>query len=99
MKMLRRDEDTQKRGIVSIGYDCEIRKSFSIQEQILVWKSCRLLNVLPFRIVSMHYCYSDPVVHALIALGTTALGARTRARVRPHYGTLCLFCLIGPSFF
>ena len=87
MKMLRKNVSTQKDGIVSIGYDCETREGFSIQEQVLVWKSCRLLNILPLRIASLHYCYSDPIIHALIALGTTALGARTRTRVRPHYGT------------
>ena len=86
MKMMQ-DVNTQKYGVVSVSYDAGPRKKeFSMNDKIYTWKSGKLISVLPFRVMSMHYCYMDPLTDMLLALAKTVLGARTRARLRPHCG-------------
>ena len=79
------DEETQKRGIVGLVYnnDGTVRH----EDRICTWKSGHLLSVLPVRIVAMHYCYEAAQYRSLLSLATTVVGAKTRARFRPHHGT------------
>ena len=86
MKMLQ-DVNTQKYGIISISYDAGPRKKELMNnDKEYTWRSGKLISVLPFRVMSMHYCYQDPLVDMLLALARVVLGARTRARLRPHCG-------------
>ena len=79
----------QKSGYVVVGYDfSNVFKSttFNYESQLYAWKVCKLINVLPYQLNCIHYCYNDKAIDLLVAIARTALGGRSRTRFRPHTG-------------
>ena len=90
MSMLE-DEETQRRGFVVLAYyvgdlqyDGERNKIFSGAVNILQW--------LPVRVASVHYCFSHPLIKPVASLFQSLMLSRLRqgARMRAHHGRLFL---------
>ena len=79
------DEQTQKLGIVMVGYNCgpnrtvDRKSAFAIQS---------LRRHLPMRMVSIHYCYDDFKMRPMMTIAMLVMGASQRVRFRAHFGTL-----------
>jgi hypothetical protein len=77
------DSDTQKSGIVLVGYNMgEMR----LVDRPAVWAIQRLRKVLPMRVVGMHYCYDDFKMRPMMSIAMLVMGATGRVRFRAHYG-------------
>ena len=83
------DEDTQRGGLVSVNFNVGSHHGL---DREFVAKACQLVNQLPVKFVSMHFCYNDPQLEFLLSLATHVLDSKTRTRLRPHCG-LALECI------
>jgi hypothetical protein len=77
------DEETQKAGMVMVGYNTGPKSCMDIQA---VWGVMKLRRVLPFRVVGMHYCYDDFKMRPMMTLAMLIMGSHGRMRFRAHYG-------------
>ena len=75
----------QESGYVCVAYDCTNAASFTKNTQVYAWKICKLICVLPFKMMCLHYCYNDRFKDTLMSILRTALGPYSRARLRAHY--------------
>jgi hypothetical protein len=78
------DEETQKAGIVMVGYNMgpnrimDRKAAFSVQS---------VKRHLPCRIGSIHYCYDDFRFRPMMTVAMLIMGPVNRVRFRAHYGT------------
>jgi hypothetical protein len=79
------DEETQRKGLVTISYAVGADKNVPLQSETLN-KSGNLAMALPVRIVAMHYCYDDPRLNERISKFKLVVGTHTRLRFRVHFG-------------
>lgn len=77
------DEETQKKGIVLLGYNMGAK---SVVDRPAVWAIEKLRKALPMRVVGMHYCYDSFKMRPMMSLAMLVMGATSRVRFRAHYG-------------
>jgi hypothetical protein len=77
------DENTQKAGMVIVGYNMGPKRALDRQA---VWGIQKLRRVLPMRVVGMHYCYDDFKMRPMMTLAMLVMGSHGRMRFRAHYG-------------
>jgi hypothetical protein len=77
------DEETQKLGIVLLGYNMGAK---SVVDRPAVWAIQKLRKALPMRVVGMHYCYDSFKMRPMMTLAMLVMGATSRVRFRAHYG-------------
>ena len=78
------DEETQKKGMVFVGYNMG-HKSTSDRTPVKIIMKMRQL--LPVRVVTLHYCHDNVRVRPMMFLAAFLSGAYGRVRFRPQYGT------------
>jgi hypothetical protein len=79
------DEETQKRGLVTIGY--MVGKFIGKTNSELNKRLARDLEWLPVRMTGVHICYDDPKLRAWKPLAMLLMGRHLRLRTRIHDGT------------
>ena len=77
------DEDTQKAGVVMVGYNMGAKLELDCHA---VWAIMKLRRALPIRVVGMHYCYDDFKTRPMMSLAMLVMGSHGRMRFRAHYG-------------
>ena len=77
------DVETQKNGIVMVGYNMGAKR---VVDRELAFSIQFVMRMLPFRMVSIHYCYDDVRFRVMITLAMLMMGASRRVRMRAHYG-------------
>jgi hypothetical protein len=86
------DEDTQRKGMVSVLYNIELGKAEPDYPELL--KNSHMINdALPFRNVAVHYCYDSASLRPAMTLYQLVVSGNIRLRFRAHYGELN-FCLL-----
>jgi hypothetical protein len=86
------DEDTQRKGIVSVLYNIELAKPEPEYPDLL--KNSHMINdAVPFRNVAVHYCYDSASLRPAMTLYQLVVSGNIRLRFRAHYGKLstCYF--------
>jgi len=78
------DVETQRNGIVMVGYNMGAKR---VVDRGLAFAIQFVMRILPFRIVSIHYCYDDVRFRVMMTLAMLMMGASRRVRLRAHYGT------------
>ena len=82
------DEDVQIRGIVLVSY--EVDRNFNqVQSHALRDRLSSIpmyQEAIPLRIASMHYCFNNPTINAVISLFGRMYDKQTRMRFRFHSG-------------
>jgi hypothetical protein len=84
-------EDAQRKGIVMILYAIEsevydrnvLHTLFSFHSKMNFFQS------IPFRPISMHYCYNNPLVKPALSALQLLTGGHARVRSRFHCGAYC----------
>lgn len=77
------DEDTQKAGIVMVGYNMgpnrvvDRNAAFAVQS---------IKRHLPCRMGSIYYCYDDFHFCPMMTVAMLMMGLRNRVQFRAHYG-------------
>jgi hypothetical protein len=79
-----RDKQTQKRGMVGIGF-CVGEKMGKFDPQA-AFKMPFLARSLPMRIVSGHYCTDSFATRSLVSILLHAMGNFYQVRFRFHHG-------------
>ena len=105
MKALENDENVQKRGIVHINYNVRNTHkddggghnsssnnngTFIDATFLELVTKLHLIQCVPFRFVSVHFCFNSPLLRQPMALIQKALTTKNRLRVRSHCGTFIL---------
>ena len=91
MSTLTEDESAQLKGICDVVY-CPgdlllaIPSSFSKISKV-ARRNGKLIEGLPCRISTFHFCYDDPRVKFVITALGSHFGKNVRLRIRTHYGT------------
>lgn len=83
---LSRSEETQKKGIVDVGYF--VKYDFSDMPKELAWKVPKLRKTLPLRVSALHFCSDSFLMHPILSLGMFVSNAVVRTRLRWHYGKI-----------
>eukprot|EP00934_Nitzschia_sp_Nitz4_P008950 Nitzschia sp. Nitz4//scaffold18_size181773//8608//10629//NITZ4_001890-RA/size181773-snap-gene-0.254-mRNA-1//1//CDS//3329539936//8940//frame0 len=78
------DTQTQKRGIVLVGYNVGPNRVVDRKAVFAVLSVCRHL---PMRIASIHYCYDDMKFRPMMTIAMLIMGATNRVRLRGHFGS------------
>lgn len=78
------DEQTQKNGIVLVGYNIGPKRTVDVKAVFAVQGVKRYL---PLRIGSIHYCYDDMKFRPMMTVAMLIMGVTNRIRLRGHYGT------------
>jgi hypothetical protein len=78
------DVETQRSGIVLCGFN--LGKTSRLDRQA-AWSISKLKNVLPLRVVGLHYSYDDFKMRPMMALATLVMKSHGRTRFRAHYGS------------
>jgi hypothetical protein len=88
------DEDTQRKGMVSILYNIELVTPEPEYPELL--KNAHMINdAVPFRNVAVHYCYDSASLRPAMTLYQLVVNGNIRLRFRAHYGKkLLLFDLM-----
>jgi hypothetical protein len=76
------DVQVQRSGVVALIYNVGTK---SVDYELLR-NSPKLMESLPFRVVSVHYCYSDVRIRPAMALIQANIGTEGRVRFRAHFG-------------
>ena len=105
MKALENDENVQKRGIVHINYNVRNTHkddggghnssssnngTFIDPTFLELVTKLHLIQCVPFRFVSVHFCFNSPLLRQPMALIQKALTTKHRLRVRSHYGAFII---------
>jgi hypothetical protein len=77
------DVETQTAGVVMVGFNMGSKRVVDRKAAFAVQSTKR---VLPFRVVSIHYCYDDVRFRVMMTLGMLMMGASRRVRFRAHFG-------------
>lgn len=77
------DEDTQKSGLVIVGYNMGPRRVIDRKAAFAIQS---LRKHLPFHLASIHYCHDDFRSRPMMTVAMLVMGATTRVRFRAHYG-------------
>ena len=80
------NEDAQIHGIVDINY-CVGLSSFEKQFPELMKEGGQILNMLPYRIVGLHFCYDDVRLRPALNFVQMICARHTRLRIKFHYGS------------
>ena len=96
-KALNENEDIQIRGIVHVIYALDVFNNYKVMvRDISTGASSKILDsmkhenptlCLPFRMVSIHFCYNAPILRYPIAIFQQFVGSNLRMRFRCHYGS------------
>ena len=81
-------EDVQRRGIVHVLYS--VNASAQKASQILISSAqagVKISKTIPFRLVSLHFCYSNRHLRYPMAVIQQNVGKDVRIRFRSHFGT------------
>jgi hypothetical protein len=81
--LMSRDETVQKLGAVIVISAVGQRTYF--QDRAI--RMAALLSSVPVKIVALHACYDDPILHPVIRAGAYALERRLIVRLRLHFGS------------
>ena len=112
MKALENDVNVQKRGIVHINYNVRNPNHHNTNEKdnvggggslidstfLELVTKLHLIQCVPFRFVSVHFCFNSPLLRQPMALIQKALSTKQRLRVRSHYGTCTIVSFPFHSF-
>jgi len=88
MSMLE-DEETQRRGFVVLAYYVGDLKYDGESNKMLISGGMGILQWLPVRVASVHYCFSHPLIKPVASLFQSLMLSRLRqgARMRAHHGS------------
>ena len=105
------DEETQKKGVVSIMFACMLADERESFDKAYAWKLPGLMRALPVRQEALHLCHDSLVSVAIISIFKLSASLFHRLRIRTHYGmviccqilvawrhrltVLSAFCLVG----
>ena len=78
------DEETQKKGMVLVGHNMGHK---SATDRTPVRAIMRMRQVLPMRVVTLHYCHDNAKARPIMYLAAFLSGAYGRVRFRPQYGS------------
>ena len=77
------DDETQKAGIVMVGYNIGPRR---VMDRKAAFAIQSIRRYLPFYLASVHYCYDDFRSRPMMTVAMLVMGGTTRVRFRAHYG-------------
>jgi hypothetical protein len=86
MSTLMDDEDAQKKGVVAVVYSLGPSR-MDENDLALTREGARIMQTLPVRFASLHYCFDDAMLHPVVSLAKLVVGTSTRLRFRDHFGT------------
>ncbi|KAL3924666.1 MAG: hypothetical protein SGILL_000903 [Bacillariaceae sp.] len=89
------DEETQKKGIVSVVYNVEPRTPVANDTRIYL-NVYQLLPTLPIRMMGAHYCVQDSDLRRFMSSIRVAMSREVRLRSRVHHGSHqeCIYTLM-----
>lgn len=97
------DDEAQLKGFCDVVY-CpgnilDAPSSFNKFSKV-ARRNGKMIEGLPFRISTFHFCYDEPRVKFVITALGNAFGKQIRLRIRTHYGMLCSWirCLVSWSY-
>jgi hypothetical protein len=85
------DEETQKKGVVLVSYSLDMPKRPDETRRKALWGAGVIVQSLPIRVTSLHYCYNSSKVGPFLPLVAYASGSVIRLRMRIHHGAFSLF--------
>ena len=77
------DDETQKAGMVMIGYNMGPKR---VVDRTAAFAVQSVRRYLPLRLGSTHFCYDDRKMTVMMTVATLMMGATRRVRFRAHYG-------------
>jgi hypothetical protein len=80
------DEETQKKGIVSVVYNVEPKSPLANDPRIYL-NVYQLLPALPIRMMGAHYCVQDSGLRRFMSSIRVAMSRELRLRSRVHHGS------------
>ena len=86
------DEETQKKGVVCVGYNID-RQQSSFDKDIAKLEAesfegnNRIFQYLYFRMTAIHIVYDEPKLRPIMGVAVYLIGQRIRARLRAHFCT------------
>lgn len=83
------NEEMQRHGMVMVVYNVGLCEMKSLHLNLMM-NAGFLFTDLPFRLMSVHYCYDTPKLRLAIAISQITLGQAGRIRFRAHYGK-CMY--------
>ncbi|KAL3908403.1 MAG: hypothetical protein SGARI_003077 [Bacillariaceae sp.] len=80
------DEETQKKGIVSVVYNVEPKSPLANDPSVYL-NVYQLLPTLPIRMMGAHYCVQDSDLRKFMSSIRVAMSREVRLRSRVHHGS------------
>lgn len=81
------DEDNQRKGFVAVLYNLHLDKVDDRYRELLT-NASKINAGLPFRVVAVHYCYSNASLRPALALFKLTCSYNLRLRFRAHFGKM-----------
>ena len=81
-----KDVENQRKGMVLVGYNLGGPNNSQATFQQRVWYNAQVFFGVPFRLISLHTCYDNPLFRPTIGLVMMLIGQKGRMRFRAHYG-------------
>jgi hypothetical protein len=91
MSSLADDEETQKKGVVGVSYNLDVPVQPNEIRRKVIWGASVIVQSLPIRVTSFHYCYNSSKIGPFLPLMAYATGSVIRVRMRTHHGAFSLF--------
>jgi hypothetical protein len=91
MSSLADDEETQKKGVVFVSYSLDMPERPDESRRKLIWGASAIVQSLPIRGTSVHYCYNSATIGPFLPVLAYAAGSVLRVRIRTHHGAFSLF--------
>lgn len=93
------DEEAQKKGIVNVYYNVDLEAPEPLYFELI--RHVKMLDdSIPYRTISLHYCYNNAAIRPALELFQLIAGKKNRIRFRTHFGKLvapCSFNLVSNS--
>lgn len=80
------DEENQRKGFVLVIYQVGTKGAANVCVTELLRKAPFMKGAMPIRLVAVHYCLDDSVIHTVLNLLQVVLGKQYQLRFRSHYG-------------
>ena len=86
MTNIQNNKHIQKNGVVYVVYDVDCTLAEGIKNMDHAKNMCMIKEGLPFKLVSLQFCYNDAIIDQLIGPLRRICGTDMTLRAREHFG-------------
>eukprot|EP00980_Cylindrotheca_fusiformis_P012834 scaffold3169_cov107-Cylindrotheca_fusiformis.AAC.4 len=87
LSTLAEDEESQKKGIVTVSYSMDMPPQREEGRKKMFWGATVVAQSLPLRLACLHFCYNSSRIGPFLPVVAVAFRSVIRARIRIHQGS------------